>query len=249
MTLEFEAVASKKIGKTTEVRFADGRAIPRGEYLIYLTAVDQQSTEIQSRLDAAPSLTAQLSNEFPKNTRILAFKRYFLAGSKDLSYQERLKDFHEKLRARALSELNESKQFIATLSSQLTLTQDQFAAIKSHKPSVHKADLWEKFHTSWIKLQGELDQIFAKWTPDAIKNEYFYGFIYKEIQDAAQALGRVHSRQTDYFKGGVPPQNSDAELSGELKRIDDNLRGLQSKLEQAEKLPPTPGGMPQREGL
>ncbi len=225
--LSFSAVAlvsiSKKIGKTGIIRFADGRAIPRGEYRIDLKS--------------------------PETPEILMTKRYFLAGKKDAVYLDRLKDFHEKLRARSLSEVNEAKQFMLTLFSQVQATQEKFKAIRKGKLDARQRASWEEFHNEWLKIEGELDQIFQKWTPEALENEYYYGVLFRLIQEAGQAVDRLHGIQQGYFNGIQDPVAFEVQFKNDTRLAGEALEKLKTKISQVEKLPPTPSGMPQRESL
>ncbi len=244
-----EGVISQKFGKTEVVRYADGRVIPRGEYRVYLTAAEGQPAGIQPFIDSALSSHSEYPSGIPKNVKILSVKSYFLAGNRDTSYLDRLRDFHEKLRARALGEIIETRQFMLTLASQLDSTQEKFARLGKSKPSPQQRKMWNNFHKEWTQLQSELEQIFQKWSPEAIKNEYFYGVLYQQVQELGHSVSQVHDLQQGYFTGVHDLRESLARVKSEADSTTRLLESLRVKIEHAEKLPPTPSGMPQREGL
>ncbi len=244
---EIGGVVTQSLGKTDAIRYADGRVIPRGEYRIYLTATEDQLAPVKFTSKASPVVSADSIQELPKSTQILAVKSYFLAGNKDRSYQERLKDFHEKLRARASSEMTEAKQFMITLSSQFDLTQDKFTQLGKAKPTPLQRKQWEKFHREWSQMQGELDQIFQKWSPESLKNEYFYGEFFQLLQSLGHSVSQVHGLQHGYFTGVQGLKDVHTTVKTESTETVRLLELLKGKIDRAEKLPPTPSGMPQRE--
>ncbi len=244
---ETESVVTQALGKTDAIRYADGRVIPRGEYRVVLTAAEDQPAAVKAALKSAPLIPSDSIHELTKSTQVLAVKSYFLAGNKDRSYQERLKDFHEKLRARASSEMTEAKQFMITLSSQFDLTQDKFTQLGKAKPTPQQRKQWEKFHNEWSKMQGELDQIFQKWSPESLKNEYFYGEFFQLLQSLGHSVSQVHGLQHGYFTGVQGLKDVHTTVKAESIETVRLLELIKGKVERAEKLPPTPSGMPQRE--
>ncbi len=239
-----EGSVSKKLGKTDVVRYPDGRIIPRGEYRVYLAAADHQAW-----MDQISSEKLVHSPDLPNGMTILLEKSYFLAGTRDSSYRDRLRDFHEKLRARASGELIEIKQFMLTLASQLDSTQERFTNLVTRKLSSKEKKSWENFHQEWTQLQVELDQIFQKWSPEVIKSDYFYEALYQLVRDLGHAVTQVHDAQNGYFIGLHHLGESQALAQSEAGSATQILERLKSKIERAEKLPPTPLGMPQREGI
>jgi hypothetical protein len=248
-TSQVDASISKRIGRTDIVRYADGRVIPRGEYRVYLTAGDIQPLGTSSLIASASGVNGAHPLELPQNAKVLLVKNYFLAGERDASYRDRLKDFHEKLRARAMGEVIETKQFMITLASQLEMTLEKFSRLGKSKPNSKDKKMWESFHREWTALQSELDQIFQKWNPEVIKNEYFYGVLYQLVQELGHAVSQVHGLQNVHFTGNQDSRERALQLKSGTESASKILETLKSKIERVEKLPPTPSGMPQRGGL
>ncbi|MGK5087803.1 GYF domain-containing protein [Bdellovibrionota bacterium FG-2] len=215
------ATINKRQGKTGPIGFPDGKPIPRGSYQI---AVSQ-------------------------NTKVLLTKTLFLGGAKDASYTERLNEFHEKMRAKATTELSEIKQFSLTLEGQLSLTLDKFAALKKGKVTPAQRKAWNQFHPVWIGIMHQMGETFSKWTPETIEKDTFYGSLYQLTQQVAQAVEKVHRFHHSYFTEPVDPKGFEIQLGEAAASASTALATLKAKIEQAEKLPTTPNGLPQREGL
>lgn len=236
---------SKKLGKTPVIQYPDGKPIPRGEFLVYLVAAPGQAG-----FESIQSLSIKdIPPELPKDAKILAFKTYFLGGPKDVIYSSRLKEYHEKLSQKAATELNEIKQFSATLATQLEASQTKFNLLKKGKLNPKQRKGWESFHNEWMKLQGQLDQIFLKWTPEVIQQQFFYGVLYQQTQQLGQLVEKVHGLEQAYFSGGHDPKTLDIQLGEAVSSAQTSLSLLKAKTAQAESLPPTPNGMPRRDGL
>jgi len=224
----------KRLGKTQPVRFPDGKPLPRGDYFVI---VSENLTAAQAQAQAKP--------------KPLARKQYFLGGPKDATYAARLKEFHDRLKAKAAAELSELKQFAATLEMQFNSTTAGFNKFKGRAGKVSKAQLkgWNDLHTKWGTLDGQLAQTFLKWTPETVSKDYFYAVLYLMTQQASQAVTALHQVQHSYFGGGVNPQQFEAALSQAQASAAAALSNLKAKIDQAEKMPPTPKGLPRREGL
>lgn len=212
----------KRFGQTLPLKQLDQRLIPRGEYRVTVTS--------GSTTPGVPSTT-------------LASRTVFLGGTKDATYTSRLKEYHDRLRDKARQELSELKQYSATLESQLNSTLTSFPKMKKQRKA------WPKFHDQWTKMQSQLEIIFSQWTPERLAGEFFYAPLFTLTQQAAQALAQVHGLHHGYFVGGVDAKSFDIQLGEATSGARATLLQLKMKIDQAEKLPPTPNGMPRRDGL
>ena len=104
--------------------------MPRGEYAIYATENSQQPDVVKAILAGIPPVTAKAAAALPKELKLLVSKSTFLGGNKDAIYSSRLKDFHDKLRAKATAEIAETKQLAATVESQLAQTTAKYNQLK-----------------------------------------------------------------------------------------------------------------------
>jgi len=243
------AVISRRLGKSGVIRFNDGKPVPRGEYLVFLTASLEQPPQAKAQVEAIAPAQARNLPEHLKDRKILSFRQYFLGGARDASYTNRLKEFHDRLRAKANTELTEAKQFAMTLESQLSSTSTKFATLRKGKLSAKQRKAWADFHNQWMQLQGQMDQVFLKWTPESLANEYFYGALYDLTRQVGQSVARVHGFHHGFFTGSNDPKSFDIQLGEALSQAQNALSILKTKIDQAEKLPPTPNGMPRRDGI
>ncbi len=246
------ATLTKKLGKSSVIKFPDGKPLPKGEFIVYATEATEQLATVKKVLDPIPPILAKAPAAMPRGFKLLSSKTYFLGGPKDAMYTSRLKDFHDKLREKAQSELNEVKQFATTLEGRLTETTTLFAKVKSQAkkgklPPLAKKS-WSDFHGKWHELSSQLNDTFSKWTPEAV-NDFFYGVLYQLTQSAGTAIEQVHTIQDEFVSGKSSPQAFDIQLGTVVSGAQTALAALKAKIEQAEKIAPTPNGMPRREGL
>jgi hypothetical protein len=246
---QLDVEVSKKLGKSRTVQFSDGKPIPRGEYFVYVSPSEHQPESIQQMVNSFQGLAISPPSELPKNTKIIAQKLYFLGGAKDATYLTRLKDYHSKLQEKASKEITEIRQFTVTLSSQLELTNSRYSNLKPGKLSIKQKKLWENFHIEWTKLQGQLDGIFLRWTPEMIRNDFFYGPLYSLTQQAGQEINKVHGLHHLFFTTKQDPKTYDIQLGALLGAAYNTLNLLKSKTEMVSHLHPTVNGMPRRDGI
>lgn len=242
----------KKLAQSQPIKTPDGKTIPRGEYTVVVLSGENQPPQLKALFGSVqPPATpppAHLPADFPKDARILLFKTYFLGGQRDATYASRLKDYHEKLRTKANLELGDLKQFAVTLETQLASTYGKFAQFSKTGP-VKQRRAWEAFHNDWSKLQNQLHDIFQKWNPETLQNDFFYPTLFALVQTTSQSVERIHSFQHHYFSGGSDLKSIQIQLGEAGSSAQSAISLLKSKIDQAEKIPPTQNGMPQREGL
>jgi hypothetical protein len=222
-TARVSAPMAKRLGKTAVVQGNDGKPVARGEYTI---AVYE-----------------------PKGDKPLAKKTYFLGGAKDATYATRLKAFHEQYQKIAKDELTEVGQLLATLELQLNESIANFGKLSKGKVTKVQQKAWNAAHTKWMTLDGQLNQKFSKLTPEALQKDYFYGVLYDLVVKAAQAVEKLHGLHHAHFTGTGDPKALEIQRGEALAGAQAALQALKTKLEAAEKLPPTPSGMPRRDGL
>jgi len=257
-----EAVVSKHLAHTTALHSPDGRPLPRGEYTVFVTPSEHQTvSEATALLANQPVNSAtigqaeKLPASLPKDSKILAVKSYFLGGAKDAMYTARLKEFHDKLGEKVKGEVAEVKQFVATLETQLLSSVSSFNSFGSStgvskakaKAKAQKAAQWNTFNTQWLKLEGQLNDTFQKWTPATLENDYYYPTLYLMTQQLGATIDKVHAIQSSYFTTPGDPKTFEITLAGAVSSAQSSLNELKVKIDEIQKLPPTPNGMPQRE--
>lgn len=163
----------KRFARFDPVRTADGKSIARGTYKVSLINGDQT----------------------------LASKSLFLGGVKDATYLARLKEFHDKVWEKAVTELTELKQFSATLDEQLAITNKSFADVNRRHQRGNPAAKreWEGLAKKWNALQTQLADTFNQWTPEALKTDYFYGDLRAQVQSLGQQISVLNQLQSNFY--------------------------------------------------
>jgi hypothetical protein len=244
-------VISKRFGQTGETKGIDGKPFPRGQYMVYFVDPGNQSPEVSAVMSRFASVNPQIASvSVPKGAKIIAAKSYFLGGQKDSTYTARLKEFHDKLAAKAQAELSECKQFAATLDMQLASTISKFISVhRGKKVTPGQKSAWASFDKQWSLLLAQITRSFAQFTPEILKNDYFYGNLYLASQRASQAVSDLHVLQTGLFNGSVNAKSFEIQMGESVSVARDSVNELKAKIEFIEKLPPKPNGMPNRDGM
>ena len=245
-----EVIVNQKLGQTPPVKDVGKKLIPAGEYQVYLVPVETQiRPETQSLLASMPEMKLAIPLDLPKETRVIASKKYFLGGKKDAVYYSQLKEYHEKIKTKADNEITEAKEFAVTLENQLSSSLTKFKLLHKGKLNVLQKKSWNSFHSEWDKFQSQLNQIFNRWTPGALQNDYFYSSLFSQIQQAGIAVQKVHSLHFAYFNGtsAKDAKTFDMQLGEALTNAQNGIEALKAKIQQIEKTPLTPNGVPRRE--
>lgn len=251
------APLTRHLGKTAVVRFPDGQPLPRGEFKVYLLASATQPEAASAALEKTASVNPGPLPEAIRGRKILGMKTYFLGGPNDATYSQRLKEFHDKLLEKATAELAEAKRYATELDAQLGSTIESFKklATPAKGPKGKKAaprpkqKEWNTFHSKWLETQAKLSESSRAWTPEALQTEYFYGVLFQLVQRVTQEIDRVHGVHHSWFTGAANEKTFEIQIGEAASQAEASLTALQSKIEQAEKIPPTANGMPQKEGL
>lgn len=262
---KIQVTTVKKLAKTQGLRYPNGMPLPKGEYIVYvMEAEGNQPTVIGSllgsaALDSTRSVT-KLPKSLPANRKWIISKSYFLGGKKDDVYRTRLQDYHKQKQTQVADEMKLAKQYFATLESQLLDAQTKYDKIsKMSKPVKGKIvkilpaqkKAWNAYHDVWNKFFTQLKQPFSKWTPTALETEFYHGILFRLIQQAADAVERVHSVHHSFFTTTPTPQLASIGIQiGEATSVAKTaLDTLKVKIEFIEKLGMTPNGLPRKEEL
>ncbi|MCM2279967.1 MAG: DUF4339 domain-containing protein [Oligoflexia bacterium] len=244
------AVVAGRLAKTPALKFAENKSLPRGQYELYAIEGEEQPEEVKSILASLPPASfPKAPAAMPKNFKLAATKGYFLGGAKDGTYTARLKEFHDKLREKATRELVEIKQFHGTLEATMNAGLSDFNLISRMKAAAIRQKKWEEHHQKWQGFATQMNDIFGKWTPAVLESEFFYGSLYSMIQQAFQGVEQLHNLHHSYFTASVDAKAFEIQAGQVAATASAALANLKAKIEQAEKIPPAPNGMPRRDGL
>ncbi|MBC7692200.1 MAG: DUF4339 domain-containing protein [Methylotenera sp.] len=249
------AKMNQKLGKTETLRMADGKPIPRGQYLLFVTEGDSQPDPVKPVISALPNSTVQVPATLQsqlKEKKLLTRKSYFLGGPRDQTYVARLKEFHDRIMAKSSNERVEVKQFTALLESQIDGSIATFDKLRKGPAKPTKAQLaakakaWDDFNVKWVQVEEQINQAMAKITPDALTNEYFYGPLYQLTQQTAQETNKMHELHHAFFKSTPDMASFDIQLGEVTSQVRAALTTLKTKFDEVEKLPATASGLPQK---
>lgn len=244
-----QATIEKRVGKSDPIRAADGKPLPRGTYQVYIYESANQPPEAAALLSPLAASTARVAAEVPKGKKVIYVGTQFLGGPKDVTYTQRLKAYHDELKQKATNELADLKQTLATFEAQHTETLQQYAALKLVKNKAQRIQRWSAFTAKWSAINQQIVSRLQAFTPEVLRNNFFYGGLFELAQTSAAALQKIHALEHEYFTGTVDPKAFDIQHAEAESMVKSSLEALRAKITLAEQIPPSPSGMPRKEGL
>jgi hypothetical protein len=241
------------------LRSGGQKIFPRGEYRFYVTAPNQSTdvnslvVEVQGQTQGQPqgivASLGEISENLPGNLKILTYKTYFLGGKKDAIYASDLRKYHEELRVKVGQEIVELTQYLGTLESQFSATIAKFKSLKVGKINPKQRQKWSIYHTEWMKLQEQFNQVFVTWTPQFIRDRYHFESLYQLTRQAGEEVNKVHGMQHAYYTGGADLTEFDSQLSQVISSSRSALDLLKNKLTQASSASKSESSVPRRNGF
>ncbi|MEN9724149.1 MAG: domain 2 [Pseudomonadota bacterium] len=241
------AELQNRLVEFTAVRQADGRALPQGRYRVLIASAIDQPPQIAQVLSALPevqqpvqqpvSATSNATSSEPAlvtgSRKLWIEKTLFLGGTEDATYQSRLKEAQERMRARSQEELKELSQLGETLSQQLTSSNEAFDKHLSGKEKKKSEKRWNEFHERWTVAQSKLDSTFAGWAETLSRKEFFHSSLYTGVQAVAEKIAQVHVQQHSFIASPTEDRSaSTQELAKQVQVAKAGLSALQSKLQE-----------------
>jgi hypothetical protein len=239
----------KRVGRTALLRGPEGRALPKGEYVVYVYESDQQSDAVAQILGALPQASMKVSPQLPQGRKLIAKKIYFLGGVDDEAFRGALKTYLEQVVAKAAKEQVDVGQYKVNLEDRLKSSNAMYEKLNRLKATKSQQAQWQAFHAEWTLFYSQLQEAYQKWTPEVLQSEFYYGVLFQLVQQAGEAVFKVHGIHHGYFTGSVEKSSFAIQRGEALSQAEFALGALRSKLEQVEKLPKSPAGIPSREGL
>jgi hypothetical protein len=253
LTLATEATVKDFVARVLSLRQTDGRPLAQGQYQIVVTEAPaaQQPPEAAQALASLPDskVLAPTQSGIWGPRKLMQIKSYFLGGSKDDTYLQRLREFHDRLAARSTEELREIRQFLTTLEGQLKDTNREYAKAIASKNAKASSKAWNAFHEKWRRMQSQLEAAFSKWNDTLSRNEFFHGQLYSTTRLLGDHVSQLHAAQhalATNRSSALATEGANAELQDKDKAANSGVLELREKLEKSEKLLRTDGGMPQR---
>lgn len=240
------------------IELPEGRPLAKGEYEIWVVDSSEQDPAVAAQMAQLPVSPQAVPSPLPPGRHFVGKLVVFLGGARDQNYSMRLKAFHDKLVERATAEVNELRQFQATLASQFEILERSFEdARKGLKPNLNgkvaipkpRKKAWDKSFQAWTQLQEQLTQTFSKWTPEVLSKEYFHSNLYEKLTNAGARVARTQELNQAFFTERPDVLNASTfESMKSTARAEavEALFQLKQLLERAEKIGLTPNGAPQK---
>lgn len=196
---KLDVATTKRLAKSVPLRYPDGKPIPRGEYLVYVmeSPIGQPDLVYKELLPLAP-VARNLPNQLPQDRRLVFSKKIFF-GAKDATYEQRLKEFHDGLVARAKNEATELSLAAATLESQALVSESAYDRLKRQPIGPKQKQVWNEMNRTWRPVEAQLVQKYAGLSPDQIKDGFFHGNLVAEFLVVEKILADLHSAQEKLF--------------------------------------------------
>jgi len=212
------------LAQTPNLSKVKGQPLPKGEYNLYIYEADQQPPAVKAVFDGLKPVSG---SRFPRELgakKVAVTKRLFLGGTKDKTYQDRLAEYHEKVKVRAQQDKEELNQVIQTLMNQYNASRLLFntskakvdqktAQVKSKKkgmdPAIKKG--FNDKAAKWAKFQAEINK-FDRWTPEYLQAS-FYPQVYDRVKKASGLLIAMQEMQSQYFNKVVDTTSFDKQLT------------------------------------
>lgn len=226
--------------RSQPLRYPDGKPIPRGEYVIYVmeAPANQPDLVYKELLQLAP-IARNLPNHLPQERRLVFSKKIFF-GAKDSSYEQRLKEFHDGLLAKAKGEVFELSQAVATLESQALVSISTYDRLKSQPIGPKQKQAWNEINRTWRPVESQLVQKYAGLSPEQVKENYFHGNLIAEFIVVEKILSDLHSTQEKLFTTSANANNLQGEIADLRKQFENRKEGWKSAIERAQNAPASP---------
>lgn len=173
---------NKSVGQTQRFTYETNKPLPKGEYVLSVHTPTEQQGE-------KPALVVDT---------------YFLGGKKDETYQQRLKEFNERNKARLEQEAQGLKQITDTIESMANESAEKFFALSASRAASKNQVEWQRYHQRYAKLsaqiKGQLDQVAGLERA----GQYSSPLIYRKLLQTYELTERLHGLETAYIeKGGT----------------------------------------------
>ncbi|CAN5679032.1 hypothetical protein BH10BDE1_BH10BDE1_17260 [soil metagenome] len=169
---------------------------------------------------------------------IIAQKVYFLGGSQDLAYEQKLKAYQKSLRDQAALEIMELRQLTETVSHQLNDSSMKVTQLFEDTTirGAARREKWSAFQTLWNQIDSQVAAIAAQWTPQVLENQIYYGALYSKLGRAISHVEAVHEAQTKLFLPDVKRDDVRAVIARESLSAQNLIQDLNTQVGKLEKL-------------
>jgi hypothetical protein len=232
------------LGKTSSLRFPDGKVIPRGEYRLFVVeAQGEQPSSVQAQLAQIVSTPKSVPPTVPKDRKILYEKSIFW-GEKDQTYLSRLKDFHDKLNEKSAQEVAEISQMLSLLETQLQKSTSDFDRLKNQALGPKQIQAWIAASQTWNQFANQTTQALSKVVPVADTLEWVHIQLYQHLKKINSEIIRLRQLEDSFFSQKVPLAQIAPEDSALRANLEKNMLELKGAITLLEQAPKNPQGLP-----
>ncbi len=210
---KLEVTTLKHFAKSSALRYPDGKPIPRGEHVVYVMEAPSGQPDLvyKELLQLAP-IPRTLPNHLPQERRLVISKKIFF-GSKDASYETRLKEFHDGLVDKAKKEVTELAQTLVTLDSQALVSISTYDRLKKQPIGPKQKQVWNEMNRTWRPVETQVIQKYAGLSADQIKENYFHWNLVSEFIAVEKILSDLHSAQEKLFTTSATAAGLETEIN------------------------------------
>ncbi len=230
---KLDVTTQKRLAKSQPLRYADGKPIPRGEYVVYVmeAPVGQPDLVYKELVQLAP-IARNLPYHLPQERRLVYSKQIFF-GSKDATYEQRLKEFHDTLVAKAKSETMELGQALSTLESQAEVSMAAYDRLKRQPIGPKQKQAWNDINRTWRPIQAQIVQRYAGQSIEKVKEEYFHANLVSEFIVIEKIVSDLHSAQEKLFTTSANVSLLEAEVTDLRTQFETRKTAFKSAIETA----------------
>jgi hypothetical protein len=210
---KLDVSSAKRLAKSIPLRYPDGKPVPRGEYFVYVmeAPVGQPDLVYKELLPLAP-IARNLPNQLPQDRRLVFSKKIYF-GTKDPTFEQRLKVFHDGLVDRAKSEAMELSQAVATLDSQALVSTSTYDRLRKQPIGPKQKAVWNDMNRTWRPIEGQITQKYAGMSPESIKEGFFHANLVSEFLVVEKILNELHSAQEKLFTTSATSTSLESEVA------------------------------------
>jgi hypothetical protein len=237
---KLDVTTSKRLAKSAPLRYPDGKPISRGEYMIYVmeAPVGQPDLVYKELLSLAP-IARNLPNQLPQDRRLVYTKKIFF-GTKDATYEQRLKEFHDGLVNRAKAEAIDLAQVALTLESQALVSTSTYDRLKRQPIGPRQKQVWNEMNRTWRPIEAQIIQKYSGMAPEQIKENFFHSNLVSEFLAVEKVLAELHSAQEKLFTTSASAASLNSEISSLRSYFEKRRAAWKAAIDRAVATPSNP---------
>lgn len=144
---------------------------------------------------------------------VLHQRTFFLGSIGSGDFNQALKAYHEKLRAKADEEILEARQFIDTITKVLQESNSWFRSIESSGSTTNRKKAWAIQDSKFQALDIQLASIETQWNAEPVKASIYHFELFTKISQLLKLLREVHQTQGEALMESAANQEAARRLA------------------------------------